>query len=131
MCVPAHVYTVNVYYESLQLTSSMHKAQDNGLVDDVNAMHAYGRSSAPIAHELVYDINAPHAFGPRGKKLKTLYAYGCSSAPIAQGLVYDITPLCRHATIDKERRCVTQTTHRTIQEDTVEGGTQEWILAEG
>ena len=46
---------MNVYYESLQLTISMHKAQDNGLVDDVNAMHAYGRSSAPIAHELVYD----------------------------------------------------------------------------
>ena len=86
------------------------------------ATHAYGRSSAPIAQGLVYDINAPHAFGPRGKKLKTLHAYGRSSAPIAQGLVYDITPLCRHATIDKERRCVTQTTHHTIQEDTVEGG---------
>ena len=177
--MPAHVYTVNVCYESLQLTSSMHKAKDNGhrahgqkeikhaygpkstpiaqgLVDDINAMHAYGRSSAPIAHELVYDINAPHAFGlreskpkathaygrssapiaqglvydinaphafgPRGKKQKTLHAHGRSSAPIAQGLVYDITPLCRRATIDKERRCVTQTTHHTIQEDTVEGG---------
>jgi len=80
--VPAHVYTVNVYYESLQLTRNMHKAKDNGhrvhgqkeikhaygpkstpiaqgLVDDINAMHAYGRSSAPIAHELVYDINEP------------------------------------------------------------------------
>jgi len=33
------------------------------------------------------------------------------------------TPLCRYATIDKEMRCVTQTTHHTIQEDTVaEGG---------
>ena len=93
VCVPAHVYTVNVYYESLQLTSSMHKAKDNGhrahgqkeikhaygpkstpiaqgLVDDINAMHAYGWSSAPIAHELVYDINAPHAFWAERKKTK-------------------------------------------------------------
>jgi len=66
--IHAHVYTVNVYYESLQLTSNMHKTQDNGLVDDVNAMHAYGRSSAPIAHELVYDINTPHDFGLRESK---------------------------------------------------------------
>ena len=67
---------------NLQLTSSLHKAQDNGLVDDVNAMHAYGRSSAPIAHELVYDINAPHAFGLRESKPKVMHAYGRSSAPI-------------------------------------------------
>jgi len=86
------------------------------------AMHAYGRSSAPIVQGLVYDINAPHAFGLREPKPKAMHAYGRNSAPIAQGLVYDITPLCRHATIDKERHCVTQTTHHTIQEDTVEGG---------
>ena len=54
------------------------------------AMHAYGRSSAPIAHELVYDINAPHVFGLRESKPRAMYAYGRSSAPIAHDLVYDI-----------------------------------------
>jgi hypothetical protein len=53
-------------------------------------MHAYGRSSAPIAQGLVYDINAPHAFGLRESKPNAMHAYGRSSAPIAQGLVYDI-----------------------------------------
>jgi hypothetical protein len=32
-----------------------------GLLEDINAKHAYGPSSAPKAHGLVYDINAPHA----------------------------------------------------------------------
>ena len=53
-------------------------------------MHAYGRSSAPIAHELVYDINAPHTFGLRESKPQAMHAYGRSSAPIAHELVYDI-----------------------------------------
>jgi len=53
-------------------------------------MHAYGRSSAPIAQGLVYDINSPHVFGLRESKPKAMHAYGRSSAPIAQGLVYDI-----------------------------------------
>jgi len=107
----AHTHTTIVYYNSLQLTSSMHKVRDKGhslsahgqkeimhaygpkstpiaqgLVYDINAMHAYGRSSAPIAQGLVYDINAPHASGLRESK----HAYGRSSALIAQGLVYDI-----------------------------------------
>ena len=55
-----------------------------------NAMHAYGRSCAPIAQGLVYDINAPHVFGLRDSKPNVMHAYGRSSAPIAQGLVYDI-----------------------------------------
>jgi len=33
-----------------------------------NAMHAYGRISAPIPQGLVYDKNAPHAFGLRESK---------------------------------------------------------------
>ena len=59
----------------------------------LKAMHAYGRSSAPIAHELVYDINAPHASGLRESKLKVMDVYGRSSAPVGQGLVYDIDDL--------------------------------------
>ena len=89
--IHAHAHTAIVYYDSLQLTSSMHKTKDKGhrahgqkeimhaygskstpiaqgLVEDINAMHAYGRSSAPIAQGLVYDINAPHAFGLRESK---------------------------------------------------------------
>ena len=77
----------------------MHKAKDKGhrahgqkpkstpiaqgLVEDINAMHAYGRSSAPIAQGLVYDINAPHALGLRESKR----TYRSVSTPIAQGLV--------------------------------------------
>ena len=53
-------------------------------------MHAYGRSSAPIAQGLVYDISAPHAFGLRDSNPNVIHAYGRTSAPIAQGLVYDI-----------------------------------------
>jgi len=91
--IHAHAHTAIVYYDSLQLTSSMHKARDKehrahgqkeimhaygpkstptgqGLVEDINAMHAYGRSSAPIAQGLVYDIKAPHAFGLRDPKVK-------------------------------------------------------------
>jgi len=57
------------------------------------AMHAYGRSSAPIAHELVYDINAPHVFGLRESQSKAMHAYGRSSSPIAHELVYDIVSI--------------------------------------
>ena len=53
-------------------------------------MHAYGRSSAPIAQGLVYDINAPHALGLRDSTPNAMHAYGRRSVPIAQGLVYDI-----------------------------------------
>jgi len=111
--IHAHAHTAIVYYDSLQLTSSMHKTKDKGqrahgqkeimhaygptstpiaqgLVEDINAMHAYGRTSAPIAQGLVYDINASHAFGLRESKPNAMHAYGRSSAPIAQGLVYDI-----------------------------------------
>jgi len=111
--IHAHAHTAIVYYDSLQPTSSMHKAKDTGhrahgrkgimhayglkstpiaqgLVEDINAMHAYGRNSAPIAQGLVYDINAPHAFGMRESKPNAMHAYRRSSAPIAQGLVYDI-----------------------------------------
>ena len=111
--IHAHAHTAIVYYDSLQLTSSMQKAKDNGQrahgqkeimhayqpkstplaqgpMEDINAMHAYGRSSAPIAQGLVYDINASHAFGLRESKPNAMHAYERSSAPIAQGLVYDI-----------------------------------------
>ena len=54
-----------------------------GLVEEINAMHAYGRSSAPIAQGLVYDINASHAFRLRESKR----TYGSVSTPMTQGLV--------------------------------------------
>ena len=104
--IHAHAHAAIVYYDSLQLTSSMHKAKEKGhrahgqneimhaygpkstpiaqgLVEDINAMHAYGRSSAPIAQGLVYDIIAPHAFGLRESKR----TYRSVTTPIAQGLV--------------------------------------------
>jgi len=52
-------------------------------VEDINAMHAYGRNSAPITQGLVYDINALHAFWLR----EFQRTYGSVSTPIAQGLV--------------------------------------------
>ena len=107
----AHV-TATVYYDPLQLTSSMHKAKDKEhrarakrnnacLRAEVNtySSRAGGRhqcnaclraSSAPIAQGLVYDINAPHAFGLRASKPNAMHAYVRSSSPIAQGLVYGI-----------------------------------------
>ena len=74
----AHAHTAIVYYDSLQLTSSMHKAKDKGhrAHGQKEIMQAYGPKSTPIAQGLVEDINAMHA-------------YGRSSSPIAQGLVYD------------------------------------------
>ena len=48
-----------------------------------NAIHVYGRNSAPIAQGLVYDINVPHGFGLRESKS----TYGSVSTPITQGLV--------------------------------------------
>ena len=54
-----------------------------GLVEDIDAMHAYGRNSPPIGQGLVYDINAPHPFGLRESKR----TYGPVSTPIVQGLV--------------------------------------------
>jgi len=51
--------------------------------EDINAMHAYGRSSTPIAQGLVYDINALYAFWLR----ESQRTYGSVSTPIAQGLV--------------------------------------------
>jgi len=96
--IHAQVHTAIVYYDSMQLTSSIHKAKDKGhrahgqkemmhaygpkstpidqdLVEDINAMHDYGRSSAPIAQGLVYDINAPHAFGLRESQRVQIFAY--------------------------------------------------------
>ena len=57
--IHAHVYTANVYYELLQLTSSMHKAKDKGhrAHGQKEIMHAYGPKSTPIAQGLVEDIN--------------------------------------------------------------------------
>ena len=54
-----------------------------GLEEDINAMHASGRSSAPIGQGLVYDINTLHAFWLR----ESQRTYGSVSAPVAQGLV--------------------------------------------
>jgi len=111
--IHAHAHTAIVYYDSLQLTSSMYKDKDKGyrahgqkeimhsygpkstpisqgLVEDINAIHAYRRNSAFITQGLVYDINTPHVFGLRDLNPNTMYAYGRNSAPIAQGLVYDI-----------------------------------------
>jgi len=104
--IHAHAHIAIVFYDSLQLTSSMHKAKERGhrahgqniimhacgpkstliaqgLVEDINAKHAYRPRSAPIAQGLVYDINAHHTFGLR--ELKSIY--GFVSPPIAQGLV--------------------------------------------
>jgi len=104
--IHAHAHAAIVFYDSLQLTSSMHEAKKKGhrahgqnkimhaygpksttiaqgLVEDINAQHAYGPRSAPIAQGLVYDINSPHAFGLRESKR----TYGFVSTPIAQGLV--------------------------------------------
>ena len=95
--IHAHAHTAIVYYDSLQLTCSMHKDKDKGhrahgqkeiihaygpkstpitqgLVEDIDAMYAYGRSSAPIAQGLLYDINAPHAFGLRESKPNAMHA---------------------------------------------------------
>jgi len=111
--IQAHAHTAIVYYDSLQLTSSMHKPKDcdkghrahgqkeilhaygqkstpiaQGLVEDINAMHSYGGNSAPKAQGLVYDINAPHALGLRESNPNAMHAYGLPvSTPIAQGLV--------------------------------------------
>jgi len=52
-------------------------------VEDIDAMHAYGRNSPPIGQGLVNDINAPHPFGLRESKR----TYGPVSTPIVQGLV--------------------------------------------
>jgi len=104
--IHAHARTAIVYYDSLQLTSSMHEANGKGqrshgqkeimhaygpkstpiaqgLVEDINAMHAYGRSSAPIAQGLLYYINVSHVFGLKESKR----TYASVSTPIAQGLV--------------------------------------------
>jgi len=104
--IHANAHAAIVYYDSLQLTSSMHKAKEKGhrahgqkeimhayrpkstpiaqgLEEDINEMHAFGCSSAPIAQWLVYDINASHAFGLRESKR----TYGSVTTPIAQGLV--------------------------------------------
>jgi len=109
--IHAHAHTAIVYYDSLQLTSNMHKAKDKGhrthgqkeimhaywpkstpiaqgLVEDMNAMHAYRRISAPIAQGLVYDINAPHAFGLRESKpqyINAPHAFGLRESKPAYG----------------------------------------------
>jgi len=71
-----------------------------------NAMHAYGRSSAPIAQGLVCDINAPHAFGLRESKPNAMHFYGRNSAPIAQGLVYDINEPHAFGLRESKRTCM-------------------------
>jgi len=69
----------------------MNTPNDFGLRESkTNEIHAYGRSSVPIAQGLVYDINATHAFGLRDSIPNAMHAYGRNSAPIAQGLVYEI-----------------------------------------
>jgi len=49
-----------------------------------NAMHAYGRTSAPIAQGLVYDINAPHAFGLRDSKPNVMHEAGKPTGAIGK-----------------------------------------------
>jgi len=77
--IHAHAHAAIVFYDSLQLTSSMHEAKEKGhrAHGQNKIMHAYGPKSTPIAQGLAEDINAKHAYGSR-------------SVPIAQGLVYDI-----------------------------------------
>jgi len=63
--IHAHAYTAIVCYDSLQLTSSMHTAKGKGhrAHGQKEIMHAYGPKSTPIAQGLVEDINAMHAYG--------------------------------------------------------------------
>jgi len=53
------------------------------VVEDINATHAYGRSSTPIVQGLVYDINTLHSFCLRESQRTD----GSVSTPIAQRLV--------------------------------------------
>jgi len=75
-------------------------------VEDINAKHAYGPRSAPIAQGLVYDINATHAFGLRG--LKRTYRF--VSTPIAQGLVEIINARHKNDDVSKSPRTCEQHT---------------------
>jgi len=63
----------------------MHEAKGKGhrAHGPKEIMHVYGPKSTPIAQGLVEDINASHAFGLRESKR----TYGSVSTPIPQGLV--------------------------------------------
>jgi len=78
-------------------------------VEDINAKHAYGPSSAPIAQGLVYDINAPHAFGPRESKR----TYGSVSTPIAQGLVKIINAIDTKMVMSPKAQGLVSNTHHS------------------
>ena len=83
--IHAHAHAAPLYYDPLQQTSSMCKAKDkaHGAHGQKEIMHAYGPKSTPIAQGLVEDINALHAFWLR----ESQRTCGSVSTPIAQGLV--------------------------------------------
>jgi len=61
----------------------MHEAKEKGN----KIMHAYGPKSTPIAQGLVEDINAKHAYGPRSAMMMiTFITFKSSLVPLFEGL---------------------------------------------